>query len=174
MTMAERIAGESAAEEAQKQPDTEIRRSTSINMKDIAGDTVIVQEDGENFTISAAAERSLLWKFDLRILPLLTMMYLFNSLDKANLGNAKTAGLEKDLGFAGTNKYNILLSIFFVPYVLTAPFLGMLGKIYGPSRVLPCMMFSFGTMTLLVISVYNWSGLMALRWFLGMAESAFL
>lgn len=33
------------------------------------------------------------------------MMYLFNSLDKANLGNAKTAGLEKDLGFAGTNKW---------------------------------------------------------------------
>ncbi|KAI5361290.1 Putative major facilitator superfamily, MFS transporter superfamily [Septoria linicola] len=166
------IAGELAADEAQKQPGTDVRRSTSIT-KDIAGDTVIVQEDGENFTISAAAEQNLLWKFDLHILPLLTMMYLFNSLDKANLGNAKTAGLEKDLGFAGTNKYNILLSIFFVPYVLTAPFLGMLGKIYGPSRVLPCMMFSFGTMTLLVISVYNWSGLMALRWFLGMAESAF-
>jgi hypothetical protein len=32
-------------------------------------------------------------------------MYLFNSLDKANLGNAKTAGMEKDLGFAGTNKW---------------------------------------------------------------------
>ncbi|KAF2214236.1 hypothetical protein CERZMDRAFT_110605 [Cercospora zeae-maydis SCOH1-5] len=120
-----------------------------------------------------AAERKLLWKFDLNILPLLAMMYLFNSLDKSNLGNAKTAGLEKDLGFAGTNKYNILLSIFFVPYVLTAPFLGVLGKIYGPSRVLPCMMFTFGSMTLCVIAVHNWSGLMALRWFLGMAESAF-
>lgn len=68
---------------------------------------------------------------------------------------------------------NILLSIFFVPYVLTAPFLGMAGKIWGPSRVLPLMMGSFGTMTLLTVAVYNWSGLMALRWFLGMAESAF-
>lgn len=29
----------------------------------------------------------------------------------------------------GTNKYNVLLSIFFVPYVLTAPFLAMIGKI---------------------------------------------
>lgn len=28
-------------------------------------------------------------------------------------------------------------------------------------------------MTLLVIAAYNWSGLVALRWFLGMAESAF-
>lgn len=150
-----------------------VASSSSITKDAANGDTVVVTEDGEQFTISAAAERALLWKFDLRILPLLTMMYLFNSLDKANLGNAKTAGLEKDLGFAGTNKYNILLSIFFVPYVLTAPFLGIVGKIYGPSRVLPCMMFCFGSMTLLVTAVYNWAGLLALRWFLGMAESAF-
>ncbi|EME40139.1 hypothetical protein DOTSEDRAFT_74842 [Dothistroma septosporum NZE10] len=147
-------------------------RAKSISV-DAKGDTVVVTENGDSFTIDKKAERALLWKFDLRILPLLTMMYLFNSLDKANLGNAKTAGLEKDLGFAGTNKYNILLSIFFVPYVLTAPFLGILGKVYGPSRVLPAMMVCFGSMTLLVTAVYNWSGLMALRWFLGMAESAF-
>ncbi|KAF2169615.1 hypothetical protein M409DRAFT_64693 [Zasmidium cellare ATCC 36951] len=149
-----------------------LERTKSVTT-DAKGDTVIVTEDGDSFTIDKKAERALLWKFDLRILPLLTMMYLFNSLDKANLGNAKTAGLEKDLGFAGTNKYNILLSIFFVPYVLTAPFLGMAGKIWGPSRVLPCMMFCFGSMTLLTTTAYNWSGLMALRWFLGMAESAF-
>lgn len=159
--------------EAQKRDSSDLQRTTSIT-KDHNGDTVIVKEDGESFTISAAAERKLLWKFDLNILPLLAMMYLFNSLDKSNLGNAKTNSLEEDLGFAGTNKYNILLSIFFVPYVLTAPFLGILGKIYGPSRVLPCMMFTFGSMTLLVIAVTNWGGLMALRWFLGMAESAFL
>lgn len=151
----------------------DLQQTTSIT-KDPNGNTIIIQENGEQFTISPTAERALLWKFDLRILPLLTMMYLFNSLDKANLGNAKTAGLEKDLGFAGTNKYNILLSIFFVPYVLTAPVLGIVGKIYGPSRVLPCMMLCFGSMTLLVTAVHNWGGLLALRWFLGMAESAFL
>ncbi|TKA24215.1 hypothetical protein B0A50_05979 [Salinomyces thailandicus] len=135
--------------------------------------TTLTDQNGDHFTISPTAEATLLRKLDFRILPLLAVMYLFNALDKSNLGNAKTAGLEADLGFAGTNKYNILLSIFFVPYVLTAPFLGIVGKIYGPSRVLPCMMFTFGTMTLLVVAVYNWAGLVALRWFLGMAESAF-
>lgn len=44
--------------------------------------------------IDPQAERTLLWKLDLRILPVLAIMYLFNSLDKSNLGNAKTAGLE--------------------------------------------------------------------------------
>ena len=123
-------------------------------------------------TMDPIAESRLVWKFDLRILPVLAVMYLFNSLDKSNLGNAKTAGLEKDLKL-GDHGYNIILSVFFVPYVLTAPFLGILGKKYGPNKVLPCMMFAFGSFTLLVAAVKNFGGLLTLRWFLGMSESAF-
>jgi hypothetical protein len=137
----------------------------------LLGQSIDIQVDGETYTIDAAAEKRLVWKFDLRILPILAVMYLFNALDKSNLGNAKTAGLEKDLGMKGTNQYNTILSIFFVPYVLTAPFLAILGKKYGPSRVLPAMMVTFGTMTLLVVTVKNFAGLFVLRWFLGMAES---
>ena len=126
----------------------------------------------QSFAIDPKAERALVWKFDLRILPVLAVMYLFNSLDKSNFGNAKTAGLEKSLGLVD-NQYNIILSVFFVPYVLTAPFLGIIGKKYGPSRVLPCMMFCFGCCTLLVVATHNFGGIMTLRWFLGMSESAF-
>lgn len=142
-----------------------------IDSSDDKHGSYVEQEDAETYTIDPAAEKRLVRKFDLRILPLLTVIYLFNALDKSNLGNAKTAGLEEDLGMLGTNQYNIILSIFFVPYVLTAPFLAILGKKYGPSRVLPAMMFTFGSMTLLVVTVQNFSGLFALRWFLGMAES---
>ncbi|KAF2001767.1 MFS general substrate transporter [Amniculicola lignicola CBS 123094] len=117
-------------------------------------------------------EKALCWKFDLRILPMLAIMYLCNALDKGNLGNAKTDGMDKDLHFKN-NQYNIILSVFYVPYVLFAPPIGMLGKKYGPHRVLPIMMFSFGSATLLAASVKNFAGMMTLRWFLGMAESAF-
>ena len=132
------------------------------------------KEDGATTTllITPAADRALVWKFDLRILPVLAVMYLFNSLDKSNLGNAKTAGLEKTLKLKD-HQYNTILSVFFVPYVLTAPFLGILGKKLGPNRVLPAMMFSFGTFTVLVTAVMNFGGLMTIRWFLGMSESAF-
>lgn len=71
------------------------------------------------------------------------------------------------------NQYNMILSIFFIPYVLTSPFLGILGKKYGPNIILPSMMFTFGLCTILVVAVFNFSGLFAVRWFLGMAESAF-
>ncbi|KAK3331513.1 MFS transporter [Apodospora peruviana] len=125
-------------------------------------------------SIDPKAERAVVWRFDLHLLPVLAIMYLFNSLDKSNLGNAKTAGLEKSLGLSvEKNEYSTILSVFFVPYVLTAPFLGLAGKKYGPSRVLPIMMFCFGSCTLLVVAAHNFAGIMTLRWFLGMSESAF-
>lgn len=50
----------------------------------------------------------------------------------------------------------------------------MLGKKVGPARALPVMMFTFGSMTLLTAAAQNFAGIFALRWFLGMAESAVL
>jgi MFS family permease len=49
----------------------------------------------------------------------------------------------------------------------------MLGKRFGPARALPIMMCCFGSFTLLSAAADNFGGLFALRWFLGMAESAF-
>ncbi|CEL04643.1 major facilitator superfamily domain-containing protein [Aspergillus pseudodeflectus] len=118
------------------------------------------------------AERALCRRFDLRLMPVLAVMYLFNALDKGNLGNAETDGMSKDLNFA-PGQYNLLLSIFFVPYVVFAPPIAMLGKRFSPARVLPILMFCFGSFTLLAASTKNFSGIFALRWFLGMSEAAF-
>lgn len=114
-----------------------------------------------------AAERALCRKFDIRLLPVLALMYLFNALDKGNLGNAKTDHMDTDLNFKG-DQYNILLSVFYVPYVVCAPFGSILGKKYGPHRVLPLLMASFGGFTILSVAAQDWGGMMTLRWFLGM------
>ena len=148
-------------------------KESPVTSKEAPKITVSTDDGGATTVLlTPAADRALVWKFDLRILPVLACMYLFNSLDKSNLGNAKTAGLEKTLSLKG-NQYNIILSVFFVPYVLTAPFLGIMGKKLGPNRVLPAMMFSFGCFTVMVTAVMNFGGLMTIRWFLGMSESAF-
>ncbi|ESZ89649.1 putative MFS transporter [Sclerotinia borealis F-4128] len=111
------------------------------------------------------AERALCRKFDCRLLPVLACMYLFNSLDKGNLGNSKTDGLERDLGFEN-NQYNLILSVFYIPYVLCALPIAMLGKKYGPATVLPILMMFFGSFTILGVAAQNFGGMMALRWFL--------
>ncbi|KAJ4422117.1 hypothetical protein N0V82_003200 [Gnomoniopsis sp. IMI 355080] len=134
------------------------------------GEHTVVAETAR--VLDHEAEVKLCRKFDTRILPFLSIMYLFNALDKGNLGNAKTAGLTDDLGFTG-NQYNIIVSIFFVPYVLLAPPVAMAGKKFGPHRALPVMMFGFGSMTLLMTAAQNFSGVFALRFILGACESAF-
>jgi hypothetical protein len=48
---------------------------------------------------------------------MLAVLYLISHLDRANIGNAKIEGLIEDLGMSGI-QYNIVLSIFFIPYVL--------------------------------------------------------
>ncbi|KAK9369479.1 major facilitator superfamily domain-containing protein [Lipomyces kononenkoae] len=122
--------------------------------------------------IDPAVERAICRRLDMRLLPLLALMYLFNSLDKSNLGNAKTDGMTTDLHMVG-NQYNILLSVFYIPYVLFAFPITMIGKRLGPANVLPVLMLGFGVMSLLAAACTNWGGLMAVRWFLGTFEGAF-
>jgi hypothetical protein len=56
------------------------------------------------------------WRqIDLYVVPIVALQYLFSFIDRANIGNARLAGLEKDLGLHGYD-YNILLSIFYVSY----------------------------------------------------------
>lgn len=60
-------------------------------------------------------------------MPLLTLIYLTSSLDKSNLGNAKSLGLMKDIGNDPTGStYALLNSLYFVSY---APF----SKCFRPS-----------------------------------------
>ncbi|CAK7273538.1 hypothetical protein SEPCBS119000_005709 [Sporothrix epigloea] len=149
-----------------------IQPASVTAMDDNVPETPTGTAENTTAVLDHKAERAIVWKLDTRLLPILSIMYLFNALDKSNLGNAKTAGLEKALHL-GPNQYSLILSVFFVPYVLTAPVLGVIGKKFGPSRVLPLMMFSFGSFTLLTTACHNFAGIMALRWFLGMSESAF-
>ena len=56
-------------------------------------------------TYDAAATKRLLRKIDRNILPVLSILYLLSFLDRSNIGNARLAGLEKDLHMKGLD-YN--------------------------------------------------------------------
>ncbi|KAL7620603.1 hypothetical protein AAE478_009598 [Parahypoxylon ruwenzoriense] len=146
--------------------------SSHRDSNDIESDHVAISEETTAGVTDVAAEKALCRKFDLRLLPVLAVMYLFNALDKGNLGNAQTAGLSRDLHFE-PGQYNQIVGVFFIPYVLFAPPLAMLGKKFGPARVLPLLMLCFGSFTLLTATTTNYGGIFALRWFLGIAESSF-
>lgn len=52
------------------------------------------------------AERRLLWKLDLLILPLLLVVFMVSFLDRISMSNAKAMGLMQDLSLT-VKKYNI-------------------------------------------------------------------
>ncbi|KAJ6621707.1 major facilitator superfamily domain-containing protein [Mycena sp. CBHHK59/15] len=118
-------------------------------------------------------ELELLRKFDFLILPPLAFMYLCNALDKGNVGNAKTAGWDKDIHLVG-NQYYILVMVFYVPFCLFGTPLSLFVKRFSAARVLPVMMVGFGSMALLASVAKNFSQIFAIRFFLGIFESPML
>uniref|UniRef100_A0A8H7NJ13 Major facilitator superfamily (MFS) profile domain-containing protein n=1 Tax=Bionectria ochroleuca TaxID=29856 RepID=A0A8H7NJ13_BIOOC len=81
-------------------------------------------------------ERRLCRKIDLVIMPTVCLLFLACVIDRANIGNARIAGFEKDLGMAGTD-YNATLSLFFVSYIVFEIPCNILCKIIGPWLVSP-------------------------------------
>ena len=55
-------------------------------------------------------ESALMRKIDMRVIPVLCMVYLFAYLDRVNIANAAVYGMSKDLGLVG-DQYNIALTI---------------------------------------------------------------
>ncbi|KAI1128377.1 major facilitator superfamily domain-containing protein [Nemania abortiva] len=115
-------------------------------------------------------DRRLVWKLDLVLIPWLCLLYLLAFLDRTNIGNAKVAGLLDDLHLS-TGQYNAALSIFFVSYSLFEPLTNVLLKRLKPSLFIPTIMFFWGASMTGMGFCYNYSGLLAARWFLGLTEA---
>ncbi|CAB4387090.1 unnamed protein product [Rhizophagus irregularis] len=124
----------------------------------------------ETFVENKEFEKKLLRKIDLKVMPLLTLLYLLSFLDRVNIGNAKLAHIEEDLGLVGT-QFNWSLSIFFIGYILfDVPSNFMLIKT-NPTLWIPFIMLAWGLIMTLMAFVKNFSGLMSARFFLGAFES---
>jgi hypothetical protein len=65
--------------------------------------------------------RRLLWKVDLWILPLLTVLYLITAMDRSDIGNAQVAGMQKAVG-ASSSEWAKVVSLFYVGFIVSQPF----------------------------------------------------
>ncbi len=90
-----------------------------------------------------AAVKRLLWKCDIHVLPMISILYMLAFLDRINIGNARIQGLEKDLNMKG-HDYNIVLLIFFIPYILFEVPSNIIIRKIAPSTWLSFIMVSWG------------------------------
>lgn len=80
--------------------------------------------------------------------------------------------MQEDLNLIGS-RYNIALTVFFIPYALLEVPSNIMLKVLRPSIWLSVICFSWGAVTTLMGIVKNHQALYVCRFFLGVAEAGF-
>ncbi|KAL4881806.1 putative MFS transporter [Aspergillus karnatakaensis] len=140
------------------------------------GDTEVVSPHGDleskdtaPETFDSSAEKRVVRKLDLYIMPLAMLIYIFSFLDRVNIGNARLYGLEDDLGLHG-QQYQILVSILFATYISVELPSNWVIKRIRPSRWISFITTSWGIVATLAGVTQNFGGMLACRILLGAFE----
>ncbi|KFY58456.1 hypothetical protein V496_06138 [Pseudogymnoascus sp. VKM F-4515 (FW-2607)] len=133
-----------------------------------------IDDDGTSHAstmyIDPVAQRKLLFKLDMYLSPVMTLIFLTAYLDRANIGNAASAGLITDLGLVG-NQFGNAVTLFYVLYVAFELPCSLVLKKFHPQRMIPALMFSWSCVVIGNGFVQNAGQLYACRLLLGAFES---
>ncbi|KAL1642936.1 hypothetical protein SLS58_005178 [Diplodia intermedia] len=118
-------------------------------------------------------EAKLRRKIDLRLMPMIIIMYILNYIDRNNIAAARLSGMEEDLSLT-ESQYLTSVSILFVGYLLMqVPSNLYLNKIGLPAIYLPTCMIIWGAISTATAACQSFGGLVACRFFLGFIEAAY-
>ncbi|KAA8911664.1 major facilitator superfamily domain-containing protein [Sphaerosporella brunnea] len=121
---------------------------------------------------SAATTRHILRRHDVHLLPFLALLFLLNSLDRSNIGNAETAGFTRYAGLQPQD-LNDAVTYFFVAFVALQPVGAALGKRVGVGRWVGGVMVGWGVLTFLTAFVHTRPQLIVVRVCIGALEAGF-
>ncbi|KAJ3547216.1 hypothetical protein NM208_g1619 [Fusarium decemcellulare] len=129
----------------------------------ITGDTII--------TVSEKLSTHIRRKFDRHLLPLVCVLYVLSYLDRGNIGNAKTAGAQDDLGLSDS-QWAWVLNSFYICYTLFE-WTTLLWKLLPAHMYISSLCFLWGVVATCTGTVNNMAGLCVCRAALGILEAAF-
>lgn len=120
------------------------------------------------------AEKALVRKIDLRILPLMVILFILLLIDRNNFANARLKGLQTDLHLSDV-QYETCLSILLVGFIaFQVPSNMVLNSLKKPGWYLCSCVAVWGVISAATGATHNAAGMLACRFFLGCAESSFL
>ncbi|KAJ9666158.1 hypothetical protein H2201_003837 [Coniosporium apollinis] len=117
-------------------------------------------------------EKKLVRKLDMTLMPMIWVLYMFNYLDRNNIAQARLNTFEEDLGLVGTD-FNVAVSILNVGYTLMQLPSNMILTRVRPSLYMPFWVCVWSCISAATAGVHNYRGLVAVRFFLGIAEAPF-
>ncbi|KAG4423744.1 hypothetical protein IFR04_003169 [Cadophora malorum] len=127
-------------------------------------------------SLSAEEEKKLLRRVDWRIVPLCAVMYAVKSIDASNVSNARIMdqgtphNIMTELKMTA-NQYNLVTTMYYIPYILAEVPSNLLLKKVRPSVWQARIMISWGIVLLCHAAVTNRQGLYIVRFFLGLFEA---
>lgn len=122
----------------------------------------------EDSVIEGLNRRTVL-KLDLILLPFVSLLFLLNSLDRSNIGNAETANFTKDAGLQPED-LNIAVACFFAVFVLLQPVGAAFGRKFGMTRWVPGCMSLWGLCTAAHVLIRRKWELITVRIVIGILE----
>ncbi|KAF1802631.1 major facilitator superfamily domain-containing protein [Mucor lusitanicus] len=143
-----------------------------LSVDDGENNSSVSQQETVQDQDRALAEKKLVRKLDTRLLPFLSFMYLFSSLDRSSLGNAVLDNFEQDIGIT-PDQFNTCVTIFYAGFLIFQIPSNILLKRFTAKRWLPLLMICWGSIACLHATVKNYHQLMTLRFFLGFFEAGF-
>ncbi|KAL1599404.1 hypothetical protein SLS59_006422 [Nothophoma quercina] len=134
--------------------------------------------DAEVASVSPEFEKSLMRKIDFWLVGFYSLVYIFRVIDSANYSNAAIinleagTGIKKQLGFT-PSQWAWTLSIFSYSYLIFEPTNTILLKLFKPSRWMFVLIMAWGISACCSAAAMNFSGMMCVRFAIGMAEAGF-
>ena len=126
---------------------------------------------GEPIVIDAATNKRLLRIIDWHMMPLMCVVYGLNYLDKTTLSYASVMGIKKDIKLVG-DEYQWLGSMFYFGYLAWEYPTNRLLQRLPLAKYSAFCVIMWGTTLALFAAVSNFSGAIAIRFFLGVFEAA--
>lgn len=122
--------------------------------------------------------RKALSKVDWRIVIPYSLAYICTNINKSNISNVAIVNLEdghgikKQLGLSSA-EWAWCLTSFYYPFLFCEPLFTLLLKKFTPRAWMSRIMLTWGVISMLQLTAESFSGLVAARFFLGLAESSF-
>jgi MFS family permease len=127
---------------------------------------------------NAKLEKRAIRKVDFWLVGFYSLVYIFRVIDSSNYSNAAIinleagTGIKKELGFSAS-QWSWTQSIFSYSYLFFEPTNTILLKGFTPSRWMFILILSWGICACAAGAVQNFSGMMCVRFAIGMAEAGF-
>ncbi|KAL3456263.1 major facilitator superfamily domain-containing protein [Aspergillus heterothallicus] len=109
--------------------------------------------------------------FDRRMLPIVCTLYILSYVDRGNIGNARTAGADLDLGLS-SSQWAWVLNSFYIGYVLFE-WGTLFWKMFPAHIFVAILCVLWGAVAMCSGVVKNMAGLVACRLLLGIFEAIF-